>query len=151
MKAISKDLLNNILALINQGYSKHVIASRLYVSKLTESRICHQHHLSCDKPTGDRPVKLKSQHRRNLVKFVTSGVAYNAVKAAKMLSNIFDLSVSACGCVWLWKILVWRQSSRKKSFYLQHVTRNLEWTMPWDMRIRLWKIGKKWFGLRRPK
>ena len=96
MKAISKDLLNNILALINQGYSMRAIASRLNVSKSTVSRIYHQHHLSFDKLIGGRPVKLTSQDRRSLVRFVTSGVADNAVKAAKMLSNINDSTVSAC-------------------------------------------------------
>ena len=60
------------------------------------SRIYHQHHLSFDKSRGGHPVKLTSQDRRSLVRFVTSGVVDNAVKAAKMLSNINDSTVSAC-------------------------------------------------------
>lgn len=87
MKPLSKDIVNNIIHLLDAGQSAKKIAKELHVSIGSVSNL--RKHLRPDLPKskGGRPLKLDDTTIRHAVRLITSGKVDTATQATKMLQN----------------------------------------------------------------
>ena len=98
MHTLSPASQNNILSLLDAGYSAaHIAASTGHgVATVSRLRSIHCPHLS--KSFGGRPSKLSSANIHHAQHLISSGKADTAVDVAKVLRNVTNQSLSPRLC-----------------------------------------------------
>ena len=80
MKKISKDTENNIISLLNKGFSSHQIAVQLGISYSTAMREGTRLQPNAQKKKAGWPAKLIIADKHNIVQNLISGKANTAVQ-----------------------------------------------------------------------
>lgn len=94
MKSIPTSVRDEIVSLATQGQSTREIAAKLNLSHMTVSRIREIHLPFTPKPAAGRPVCLTSSQKRLAVRYITTGQAKTAQKAAALLHQATNKAVS---------------------------------------------------------
>jgi transposase len=94
MHPLSTDSYNNILSLLEKGYSIRKIADQHSISKSKIQKIRAKHFPNLIKSLGGRPTKLSPQDKHFCVREITSGRSKTSVEIRKKLEA--DLQVTVC-------------------------------------------------------
>src|SRR4051795_2024471 len=95
MKPISKNTYNNIISLLDNGYSARQIATQLGLSHSTVNDVRSKARPNTQKHSGGRPPKLKAADKRNLVRLITTGKANTATQLVQELKDTTKFDVGA--------------------------------------------------------
>ena len=95
MRRIPEDTRNNIISLIDSGFSSHEIEAQLGVGHTTVRKVRAKARPCAQKSRGGRPAKLTATDKRRLVRMVTSGKADNAVQLTRQLKDVTNVECSA--------------------------------------------------------
>jgi transposase len=93
MKPISNNIHNNIISLLDNGYSARQIATQLGLSHSTVNDVRSKARPNAWKSSGGRPTKLKATDKRNLVRLVTTGKANTATQLVRELKDTTNIDV----------------------------------------------------------
>lgn len=94
MRPLSTDTRDNIISLLQLGFSVRKIANRCRVGKSTVQELRARHVPNLISSPGGRPVKLSDQDKRFCVRAVTSGLLETGAAVAKKLEG--DLGIKVC-------------------------------------------------------
>ena len=95
MKALTPHQRNNILSLLDSGYSAHQISSSTGVHHTTISKLHRQYCPYLKKQSGGRPSKLSDADVRYAQHLITSRKAETAVQITRTLKDIINQPLSA--------------------------------------------------------
>src|SRR4051812_24259528 len=87
MKPIPNNTYNNIISLLDNGYSACQIATQLGLSHSTVNDVRSKARPNAQKSSGGRPSELKAADKRSLVRQVITGKANTATQLARELKN----------------------------------------------------------------
>lgn len=94
MHPLSTDTYNNILSLLEKGYSIRKIADQHGVSKSKIQKIRAKHFPNLVGSLGGRPTKLSPQNKHFCVREITSGCSKTGVEVRKKLEADLQVTVS---------------------------------------------------------
>jgi len=94
MKPISQQVRDNIISLLDNGFSSRQIAMQLRVGHSTVNRVRRTNRAGVQKPRAGRPVKLSASDKRWLVRTVTSGKADTASQLTQELRHTACMDIS---------------------------------------------------------
>jgi transposase len=94
MRSLSTDTRDNILSLLQQGYSVRKVADQCHVSKSVVHKFRAKYLSNLTSSPGGRPAKLSAQDKRFCVRAITSGRLETGVAVAKKLEE--DLGIKVC-------------------------------------------------------
>lgn len=141
MKQISDEKTNNILALIDQGYSSRDIEWRVGVGRSTVNDIRRRYRKNAKKPASGRPAKLNATNCRSLTRSLTMGKAENAVQLANQLERLNKIKVSSQTVRRALKKSDWKAITKQKKPKLSG--KNKEARLDFAKKYKKWTV-KQW-------
>ena len=151
MRTLSLAQKKHILFMLDAGHSTHSIASIIGVHTSTISRLHSKKHSELHKLFGGCPTKLSPTNICHAVHLITTRKAENAVQVTKSLKNITNQSLSTTTVRHHLRKAGMKAVVKKNPLYFLSSIVKLVWTMLMPIKIGLWRTGKGWYGLMRPR